>query len=204
MKNQNGKWENINNILKYSDLKHVNDTNIDYSDKKLEFFVGLESIREGGVYQLKKSTSNNSDKKISSWSEDYEGYGGEEGKFDETNEVFRNDFTTLFLHKISSIEFNELFNKKFNEYFETTNEDFWFNDFCEWLSENGDEEYHGFDPTDYGSVFDLLTLLSIPNPKIETVIEDQNIDMDYNIISWCTWNGTSEDNIYLLYKKIED
>jgi hypothetical protein len=42
------------------------------------------------------------------------------------------------------------------------------------------------------------------NIKHAYYIEDQNIDMDYNIISWCSCDGTSEDNIYLLYKKIED
>jgi len=157
-----------------------------------EIYFSYEMIFHNGVYQRKKSESNiNSDVK-SKFLEEYEldGHHDDYDDFDESNEVFKGNFSQFFSYKISSNEFSDKFNIKIKEFLkENYDEDgLIFKNFFEWLNENW---ILPISPTD--SVELLLQSLDVKKDNIEVVFDDVLIDDDGYQISWCQYSFLNEE-----------
>lgn len=152
-----------------------------------EIYFSCETIFHDGVYQREKSKDNTSKKKISKFSDDYmlNGHYDEYDHFDETNEVFKGNFSEIFLYKISSEKFSEKFNSKLKEYLkENKSEDeVYFESFFRWLNEDWDISGS---PDD--KVYMLLKSLEMNLDDVIIVLNDILIDKEGYQICWCQYS----------------
>lgn len=153
-----------------------------------EIYFSCETIFHDGVYQREKSKDNTSKKKISKFSDDYmlNGHHDEYDHFDETNEVFKGNFSEIFLYKISSEKFSEKFNSKLKEYLkENKSEDeiYYFESFFQWLNEDWDISGS---PDD--KVYMLLESLEMNLDDVIIVLNDILIDKEGYQICWCQYS----------------
>jgi len=200
-----GKYKNLNDSFKLSELKEVDITkNIDYSKNNIEYYFLFEHIREYGTYQLVKSDEHTNSDIISEWSDDFIKDGNDDSElkknFDETNEIYHDDFRTICIFKIRSEKFNIIFNNKLNEYKKDEYYDEYsgFRDFCDWLTDDC------FNICPEGSVTHFINSLTEDEIKIETLVDEEEVDFKNNILEWGSWMGTNETNIKLLSREIEN
>ena len=198
--------EDIKKFLsEFNELKEWEiDEDINFGSKNIEFYLVYERVREQGVYQLNNNESTIKSQIKSEWSDDYvrDGMDDEEtikNNFNEFSEVIEEDFVTIFVDKIVSKDFEKILNDKLNEFKKSDSYGSYnyFDDFMNWLS----------DDNRYYSVEDLWNFKDLFNEGevlLKTIVDEVDVDLNYNIIKWGSWDYTSEENIKLMYREFEN
>ena len=139
------------------------------SNNEKEYYL-IVLYEQYGFYQLRKTELNNSTEIISEYSDEFdpEDMNDFEDYFDETNEVFEDDFYQLLMYKVNSNDFSKLFIDKIIEYKKSNSDE----EFCEWFY---DDSY------DYGSFESpqlLVDKLGISSESLTHVFEE-NLEINY-------------------------
>ena len=147
-----------------------------------------------------KSDTNNSNDKISKYNEDEhvrEGNwdpDGIEEMFDKTNEVHENDFRFMWVHKINSKNFNVNFNEKVKRYIKETDGYRSLTEFCEWLDEDVEILMNCQE-----SIEPFMELFELKDKDVKTIIDDKEVDHEYNILNWGSWEEINEHGFSIHY-----
>lgn len=143
------------------------------SNKKNEYYLTI-LYEQYGFYQLEKTKSNNSSEIISKYSDKYdpEEMNDFEDGFDETNEVFEDDFYQLMMYKVDSDNFSKLFFDKIIEYKKSNSDE----GFCEWFY----DDYYEFES--FESPETLMNKLGLSSEDLTHVFEENLEISDKNQI----------------------
>tara|TARA_B110000003_G_C16434421_1_gene451458 strand:- start:64 stop:681 length:618 start_codon:yes stop_codon:yes gene_type:complete len=138
------------------------------SNNESEYYLTI-LYEQSGYYQLEKTKSNNSSEIISEYSDEYdpEDMNDFEYCFDETNEVFEDDFYQVIMYKVKSDNFSKLLNDKIMEYKKSNSEE----DFCEWFY----DDYYEFES--FESPQTLMNKLGLSSEDLTNVFE-KNLEIN--------------------------
>ena len=200
------KYKRLDDITNYSKIKFLNENyineifDINFLDDNIELYFGYVYQEGGSVWQCVKSDKNNNSEKISNYVEGkYERDNCEydiEDEFDETNEVYEGNSRSIWLNKITSKEFIEIFQRKINEWKdsisveERESNSIYLSDFFEWLE---------FDEQGADSLVYLYEHLGGDINDVEIILDELPIDNNGNCIQWYSYSEIESEYLQIGY-----
>lgn len=198
------KYKKLDDIINYSKIKFFNENpineifDINFLDVNIELYFGYVYEEGGAVWQCIKSAENNNSEKISNYIEgkyerDHCDYDIED-EFDETNEVYEGRSRSIWLYKITSQKFIQMFQRKINEWQDSISlkdNSFYLSDFLEWLE---------FEIIALDSLTYLYEHLNGDINDIEVILDEVNIDDNDNCIKWYSYSEIEFEYFQIGYR----